>query len=102
MNHFSSLRQQRALYDVILQVELKLSVLHKQIEESRDVARVHLTRVIGNSRCEVEIADDRNAVSDDFLTSLRELAIPSALGGQVDNHRTRRHALDHFRSHEHW
>ena len=72
------------------------------VQEKRgDIPRIHLTRVVGHGGGKVKIADDRDAVFDDFLAGLGEFAVSTALGGQIDNHRTRRHPRNHFTRHQH-
>src|ERR1019366_6925923 len=58
--------------------------------------------MVGHGGGEVEIADDRDAVFDDFLPGLGELAVSAALRGQIHNHRTRRHTRNHLTRHQHW
>ena len=74
------------------------AVLAEQVhEERRDVLRVHLAGVIRHERRRIRRADDRHALVDDDLVGPRQLAVAAALRREIDDHRARRHAVDHLR-----
>ena len=59
---------------------------------------IHLARMVGNATCEIDCADDRDAVLDNCFPDLRQFAIAAAFRGQVDHHRPGSHSLDHVAS----
>ncbi len=60
-----------------------------RLEQRLDVARVELGSVVGHRRRQVQRADDLDAVRDDGLAGLGQLAVAAGLGGEVDDHRAR-------------
>src|SRR3989442_10009366 len=71
-------------------------------QEGAHVARVHLAGVIRNGAGQIEPSDDGHSMLNDDLSRTSELAIAAALAGQIDDHRPRRHARDHFLGHQNW
>ena len=57
--------------------------------------------MIGDGARQVHGSDDRHAVGDDGFVRARELAVAATLGGQVDDHRARRHGGGHVARDEH-
>ncbi len=101
VDYFTTTRDQGFADDFVLQVQLQLAVLHHVGEEGRDVARVHLTGVIGDAAGEVDGADDGDAVRRHGFSVARQFAVAAALGGQVDDHRAGRHSFDHLGRDQH-
>src|SRR4029077_2984716 len=101
VDHFAGLREQRVANDFVGGVELQLAIFDEVDEEGGEVARVHLTRVIGHGAGEIEPADDGDAVDVDFFSGLGDFAIAAALGSEVDDYRTGGHARDHFLGDQH-
>src|SRR5207244_4061323 len=66
----------------------------------RDVFRVHLAGMIWNPGSEINRSNKGHAMFDDRLSSFRNLAISSALGREIEDDRTRRHALNHLLGNE--
>ena len=69
-------------------------------QEGDDVLRVHLAGVIRNERGRVRGADDRDAIVHDRLRPAGSARSSAAFGREVDDHRSRRHRLDHFGRYE--
>src|SRR6266851_4326102 len=82
VDHFAGLREEGVANDFVGGVELEFSIFHKVDQESGEIARVHLTRVIGHGAGQIEPADDGDAVDADFFSGLGELAIAAALGSE--------------------
>src|SRR6267378_4516262 len=101
VDHFAGVREERVANDFVGGVELQLAVFDEVEQEGSEIARVHLTRVIRHGAGQIEPADDGDAVDADFFSSLGELAIAAALGSEVYDYRTRRHAGDHFFGDQH-
>src|SRR5580693_2950714 len=57
--------------------------------------------MVRNATRDVDRADDRHAMLDYGFAGFRQFAVAAALGGQIENHRARRHAHDHLLSYEH-
>jgi hypothetical protein len=88
----------RAPDHVVFHVMMRLAVLlGRQVgHHVTDVGRVKRRGLRGHPAGEVGIADDHNAiVGDTRFVHLRQLAVAAALGGKVDDDRTRLHHLDH-------
>jgi hypothetical protein len=94
-------RHARLARDLVVEIELELSVGGQMLQERQDVARVHLARVRRHRRREVGLTDDRDAPLDDGLPGLRQLDIPTGLGGEVDDHGPRPHRARCGSRHEH-
>src|SRR5467141_2387480 len=97
----AGVREDRVANDFVGGVELQLAVFDKVDQERGEVARVHLTGVIGHGAGEIEPADDGDAVDADFFSGLGELAIAAAFRSEIDDYGTRRHAGDHFFGDQH-
>ena len=84
---------QRGGEDVVLEVDVQLALLgDQQPEQVLQVFRVELRGRDRHQARQVARADDFDAVLDDRLAGLRQLAVAAGLGGEVDDHRARLHA----------
>src|SRR5271166_2335022 len=86
--------------DFVGPVGLELLLAYQELEKIEHVLGVQLTRVLAEQRGHVEWSDDRHLTNSYDLARLRELAIAAALGGEIDDHRTRLHASDLGRADE--
>src|SRR5215831_9728035 len=82
-------REERSARQLIVQVEDELAVLHEVEDERRNVAAEELTCVGGVCAGQVQGAADLHAVGDHVATRLREGTVPTLLGGQIHDHRSR-------------
>src|SRR4051794_33145380 len=96
MHDLARVRHQCFLHDLVLAIELQLPVLDQVLEEGRDVFRVHLTRVVRDRGRQIQRPMNSHAPLFYDLSRPGELAIPAALGGDVDDHRARRHPGRHL------
>ena len=77
--------------DLVVEVEASASPSSSISSSSSvcDVLRVELRGVLGHLRRQVQRASDRDAVLDDGLAGLGQLAVAAGLAGEVDDHRCR-------------
>ncbi len=80
--------------DFVFRVDVQAAVLVQVEQKCRDVLRKHLAGVVRDFGRQVGWAEECHAVFDDGLIRLRQFAVSTALGGQVDNDRPGPHAAD--------
>src|SRR5215467_10243359 len=93
MRHFAVVRDERALLDVVGEIELKGLVLREREDERRQIAREEQARVVRDRRGEVQRRENRDTVDHYRLTWLRRLAVAAAIRREVDDDRSGLHAL---------
>src|SRR5580692_11401154 len=101
VHHFSAIRDHGLADDFILEVQLQLAVFHHIEQERGEIAGVHLAGVVGDAGGQVDGADDGYAISLHRFSGACEFAVAAALGREVDDDRTGRHAFHHVGGDEH-
>src|ERR1035437_10021854 len=96
MDHVSGVRDQRFGQDFIGAVQGELPVFDEVLQKRRDVLGVHLAGVVGNGGRQIDGAEDLDTAGFHHFAGPSQFAISAALGGDVHNHRSGRHAGDHF------
>ena len=94
-------RQQGLADNRVIEIEAEGPVLEQMEQKRADVSRVHLAGMVRHRAGQVDGAVDRDAVLHHDLARLRELAIATPLGREIDDHRTGRHRRDHLARDEH-
>src|SRR6185295_13813147 len=103
----TALCQQGLTRDLVIGLELERrlarTVLAQEMRQERgDVLRIHLAGVERNAGRRIARAENRDALVHDDLIGPGERAVAAALGGKIDDDRTRRHTIDHLLGHEDW
>src|SRR5579864_1858601 len=101
IHDLSALGNERLAHDLVLQIQLQLAVLHHVSQIRHQVAGVHLAGMIRHAARQVDGADDRDAVRLHRFSHAGEFAVATALGSEINNHRTGSHAFDHVGGDEH-
>src|SRR5580658_3287335 len=70
-------------------------------QKGGDVPAIHHAGMIGHAFGHIDLPDDRHAVLDDGLARFGNVAVAAAFSGEIDDHRTERHAFDHLFGHQH-
>src|SRR6202020_643310 len=102
VHHFSGVGHHSLANYFVLHVLLQLAIFHHIKKIVGEVAGVHLAGMIRNAAGEVDGADDGHAVLDDGLAGMSQLAVSSALRGEIDDDGTGSHSLHHVRRDEDW
>ena len=88
-------RDHRVGNDVVVHVDRELAVLvDHEGQQVLQVLRVHLAGVNRHRARQIERSDDRDTMAVDDLALLGQLAVAASFGGEVDDDRPGRHALD--------
>src|SRR5438045_8416795 len=92
---YAAVWQTRLREYLVAPVDGELALHEGRLEEIVEIARVHLARVVGELGGEVDGPHHPHPAVLDHLAGSRELAVAALLGGDVDHHGARAHALDH-------
>src|SRR6267154_1189918 len=80
IHDFTAARYHRLADNFILQIELQLAVFHHVGDKRRHIAGIHLAGVVGYAACQVNGADNRDAILVDHFADSREFANTTAFG----------------------
>src|SRR5512134_3199641 len=100
LQHFASMRHERAAEDLVAEVEVESPVLPERQHERGEVPRVQNARVPRKLRRQVERAAEEDPVLHGGLPRTGQLAVAARLGGEIHDHRTRLHRPHHLRGDE--
>src|SRR3989442_1229049 len=89
--HLPGVGHARVANDLVVEVEPQCAVLDELREETRDVARVHLARVVRHGARQVERPENEDADPDDLAPRLGQLTVAARLDGEVHDQRARLH-----------
>ena len=79
---------------LVVEVETQAAILvDEQLQQGQHVAREQLRGVLGHRRRQVQRRDDLDVVAHDRLPGLGQRAVTAGLAREVDDHRSRLHAL---------
>src|SRR6185437_6441993 len=98
----AGVREARLGEYLIAPVDDELAILDGGLQEIEQVAGVHLARVVGEIGGEPQRADHLDPLVGHELAGAGELAIAALLSGDVDDHRSRAHALHHAAQDDLW
>src|ERR1700747_405505 len=102
VHDFAVSRQQRLPVNLICLIELQVSVLHQIQQKCREVASIHLARVIRNSGRQIELPDNRYAMFHDGFAAARQFAISATLRGKIHNPVSSPHPYHHLFRDQNW
>ena len=82
--------------DLVVERNLRESLLEEVHEKCGDVLGVELARVEGHLGGQVCWAEDRDAVNHNGLSRHCAFTVATAFGSQIDDHTSGPHLLDHL------
>src|SRR5438105_15500906 len=100
MNQLAGVGQAAAFDDFVVEVDVRLTVLHEAEQQGADVAAEQLAGVDRHTAGEISGTIDGDTSAHHRLTRFGELYVPTGVGRQVDDHRTRSHPRHHVFRHE--
>src|SRR5436853_651873 len=102
MNQFARVGQAASLDDFVVEVDVRLAILHEAEQQRADGATVQLTGVDRHRAGQVSRAVDGDASRYHRLTRFGQLDIPAGVGGEVDDDRAGAHSGHHVLRHQEW
>src|SRR5437660_9150619 len=96
MDQFARVGQAASLDDFVVEVDVRLAILHDAEQQRADVATVQLTGVDRHRTGQVSRTVDGDASCYHRLTRFGQLDVPAGVGGEVDDHRAGAHPGHHL------
>src|SRR6185312_11620734 len=98
---FPALRQQRIPNNVVALRRTYLPILDQILEKRCQVLGIHLAGMIRRAAGQIDGPQNCHTVRLNSLSRLRQFTVSAALRRQIQDDRSRRHALDHRFRYEH-